>query len=82
MPSEDVVVLVGGSTIVLVVPATFSAAGRSDWLGALRLVGCVSTGVCQWNWARPVPEGDRARCWRSGLVTVSFPGRACHPLTT
>jgi len=82
MPSEDVVALVGGSTVGLVVAATFSAARWSDSLEALRFAGCMSTGVRQWNWARPVPEGDRARCWRSGLVTVSFPGRACHPLTT
>jgi hypothetical protein len=40
-------VLVGGSTIVLVVTVTFGVAGV-----LLR----------RWNWARPVPEGDRARC--------------------
>jgi hypothetical protein len=34
------------------------------------------------NVARPVPEGDRAGCAYSLPVTVSFAGRACHPLTT
>jgi hypothetical protein len=34
-----------------------------------------------WNWARPVPEGDRSSCTNRLIVTVSFPGRACHPLT-
>ena len=32
------------------------------------------------NEARPVPEGNRAGCANSLLVTSSFPGRACHPL--
>jgi hypothetical protein len=42
----------------------------------------VSTGVRWWNWARPVPEGDGSACANRSMVTVSFPGRACHPLTT
>ena len=31
--------------------------------------------------ARPVPEGDRARCRAAGSTRFSFPGRACHPST-
>ena len=42
---------------------------------------CLSTGASALIWARPVPEGDRSVCCRSPIVTVSFPGRACHPLS-
>jgi hypothetical protein len=56
-------VLFVGSTIVVLVVATF---------GVPASVG--------WNWARPVPEGDRSSCTNRLIVTVSFPGRACHPL--
>src|SRR5665213_1585487 len=34
-----------------------------------------------WNLPRPVPEGDRSSCRNRMIVPVSFPGRACHPLT-
>ena len=57
-----------GSTVLLVVACTF----RLD-------VRCSLVWV--WNWARPVPEGDRSSCTNRLIVTVSFPGRACHPLT-
>lgn len=55
---------------------------RSGLTGVVapRLVGCLPTGPWGWNEARPVLEGDRASCANSGLDTVSFPGRACHPL--
>jgi transposase len=54
--------------VLVVVACTF----RSDARCSLAWV---------WNWARPVLEGDRSSCTNRLIVTVSFPGRACHPLT-
>jgi hypothetical protein len=60
-------VRMSGSTVVLVVSGTFGSDARHSL-------------VCVRNWARPVPEGDRSSCSNRLIVTVSFPGRACHPL--
>ena len=60
------------STEVVVVVATFL--GSVSW--------CDSRWGLRWNVACPVPEGDRAGCAYSLLVTVSYAGRACHPSTT
>ena len=66
----------------MVVAVTVGAVCMFGWLVvAPRFVGCVSTGAWATRRHAPFRRVIELAVSRSVLVTVSFPERACHPLT-